>query len=203
MCGGVRWAVQMKSDKPSKRDIALTLKYYSSFAKDPEAAFKASGAREPRKRSVRTRSTDKKTETQLSSEIQKALWKHPEVAKVVRHNSGGFGERRQYQMNSAPGYSDLEVKRKDGISAYIEVKRDQKAIASFAQLKFLIMNWSTAYCGIARSIEDAFCIVEGRYTRAYLLSEIARTPLAPDYRYLTALFADVGDGTIVRRWGDE
>lgn len=156
--------------KHSKRDVAVSLKYYSSFADDPDAAFKRTGAREPRATGQRTRRTDTPVETDISADIRAALSIHPLVAKsddaIVRYNSGRFGGRSQYRFNSADGHSDLRVTRTDGRSALIEVKRNKRAIGSFLQLKFLINNWATHYCGIARSVEDAICIVEALYAAA-------------------------------------
>jgi hypothetical protein len=117
----------------------------------------------------------------LESDVQRTILAYlrrlPSVATCERYNSGSFGNKSQYRFNSADGHSDLAGHRKDGRAFFVEVKRSERDVLSFAQAQFLVDRWSSALVGVARSIEDARAIVDGKYSIHLLLDEVRRVPV--------------------------
>jgi hypothetical protein len=135
---------------------------------DEIAPVKVVRKRAPRKLDTRP------SEGQIQRAIMTGLRLHPIVVDVTRYNSGSYGERAQYAMNSSPGHSDIGVSLKSGMTAWIEVKRPGEWLR-YDQALFLITKlraWNRV--GVARSIEDAVLIVEGRYSIGMLRAELGR-----------------------------
>ena len=100
-------------------------------------------------------------ETNIGNEICVALSKRG--CKIFRSQSGHFYTKYGSEIViGVVGESDYHGHRKDGKAFYIETKTD-KGKLSKDQKKFLrAMYESGALAGVARSVDDALLIIQGR-----------------------------------------
>lgn len=108
------------------------------------------------------------TEHEIQSAVYAALRMHPRVCFVGRFNSGGAvetnadGTQRHLRFNTVKGFSDLHGMLKGGRAFYIEIK-SRKGRLTDDQALFIdrVLNGG-GIAGVARSVEDALALIEGR-----------------------------------------
>ena len=106
------------------------------------------------------RPSGKVLERDVLKGIVKALSLHRLVARVERNQSGLFREGERFIRVGSKGKADLTVYLKDGRYAEIEVKSPTGRITEAQFKRVYAIRAAGGLAGIARSVEDAFGIIE-------------------------------------------
>jgi len=152
--------------KHTNAEIDAALRFLAAGHTSPAGEAFMAARPQRRKRAVAsgTSATPKvRLEKAIQGDIMRALRVEPRVMSCVRYNSGRFGNKNQYSMNSASGHSDLHGELIGGRGYYIEVKRPGHD-ATPKQQAFLDAK-RTAGCvvGVAHSVEEALEIVRAPF----------------------------------------
>jgi hypothetical protein len=95
--------------------------------------------------------------------VLKVLRIHPKVAWAARMNSGAYKmPDGRYVRFGFPGCPDVLGQMRDGRIVMIEVKAAKGRTTDEQDAVLETVRANNGVCGVARSIEDALAIVEGR-----------------------------------------
>ena len=123
-----------------------------------QARLSDPGAREPG-----PRRTNRHAEQGVLNAVLKVLRMHPRVAWVARINTGAFKDSRgQFVRFGFPGCPDVLGQMRDGRILMIEVKAAKGRLTDEQEFMLAKVRANGGVSGVARSIEDALAIVEGR-----------------------------------------
>lgn len=126
----------------------------ASLYGDPTLA----GAKEPG-----PRRHNAKPEQGVLNAVMQALRLHPKVAWIARMNSGAYKTPDgRFIRFGFPGCPDIIGQMKDGRIIMIECKADGGRVTEDQAFMVERCTQNNGVSGIARSIEDAIAIVEGR-----------------------------------------
>lgn len=122
---------------------------------------------QPARRKRGTLAPPRPRETEVQKLILDALLVHPKVAWIERTNTGAGrfvgrdGKPGRFVRYGFRGQSDLSGMLRDGRVLAIEVKRPNKDLSPKQAQHLARVRAGGGVAGVARSVEDAFRIVEG------------------------------------------
>ena len=134
-------------------------RYYAAmYGKQPQAQSELPPQRVKRQRSA----SGKPLEKHVLRAVLDALRHHPSVAFIERQQSGMFGQDDRVIRVGRRGLLDLVGMLKGGHYISIECKSESGRLTSEQQSTIELIRAHGGCAGVARSVEDAIAIVEGR-----------------------------------------
>ena len=148
-------------DKLRQNDAAE--KFLSAMSGKPIPAGVLSNVPPAKPRIRKPSSPERVLERDVLRAIMAALKAHPKVASVIRRSVGSFvdgnGRWISYGVRGEP---DLDITLHGGMRAMVEVKSPTGRVSVVQARRMEQARAIGVRCGVARNVEQAIAIIEGR-----------------------------------------